>query len=294
MTVMSSPVALQTDGTSVSSFRRAMLLLSRDRRKALHTLYMLCRALDDAVDNAPSNQEAQERLAAWKKELETAFSSATPQWPLACAFQQLHRSYHFDKADMDAMLAAFELDARGDMVAPSMEVLERYCYGVAGAVGLMAMRIFGCKGENARSFAVALGHALQLTNILRDVIRDAQIGRIYLPREFIGENITPAQLSQLPGTTQNACAALAILARKRFEEADRHAARLPARAIAPALAMRDVYALYWHALERVGWHPPIQGNIRLNYSEKALLALRACGYLFGRYRAAPLPPCPEA
>lgn len=293
MTAISPPVTGQISGASASSFRRAMLLLPHDRRIALHTLYALCRTLDDTVDNAPSQRQAQAQLALWQKELEAAFGNAAPQLPLAQAFQQLHRRYRFDSADMDAMLAALRQDAQGRMLTPSMEVLEQYCHGVAGAVGLMAMRIFGCEGVHARRFAIALGHALQLTNILRDVIRDAQMGRIYLPKEIIGKDISPTQLLQSPEMVQTACSTLSLRARQRFEEADDQAAHLPARTIAPALAMRDVYAFYWRALAAVNWNPPPNGSIRLRYFEKASLTFRACGYLFGHYRATLLPHSPK-
>jgi phytoene synthase len=289
MTVISLSVDLQTDRTSASSFRKAMLLLPYDRRKALHTLYALCRALDDAVDNAVDSHQAQEYLAMWQRELETAFSNMIPLHPLAQAFQQLHRQYRFDKSDMDAMLASLYRDARGEMLAPSMEALEQYCFGVAGAVGLMAMRIFGCEGNNARLFAITLGHALQLTNILRDVVRDAQVGRIYLPQEMTGIGITPAYLLQSPDIIQTACRSLSATARQRFEEADNYAAQLPTRTIAPALAMRDVYARYWHMLAVANWNPPTESIIPLRYFDKAALTLRACGYLLGRYCPAPLP-----
>lgn len=289
MIVISPPVDLQTERTSASSFRKAMLLLPYGRRKALHTLYALCRALDDAVDNAVDQQQAQECLTMWQRELEAAFSSTIPLHPLAQAFQQLHHRYRFDKSDMDAMLASLYRDATGEMLAPSIEALEQYCFGVAGTVGLMAMRIFGCEGDNARHFAITLGHALQLTNILRDVVRDAQLGRIYLPQEMIGTGITPARLLQSPDTIQTACCSLSALARQRFAEADNYAAQLPIRAIAPALAMRDVYARYWHMLAVANWNPPAESTIPLRYFDKAALTLRACGYLLGRYRPVPLP-----
>lgn len=294
MTVISPPVDLPTNKRPTSSFRKAMLLLPYEPRKALHTLYALCRTLDDAVDHAIDQQQAQEHLAMWQREMETAFSNTVPQHPLAQAFQRLHCRYRFDKTDMDAMLASLQRDARGEMLTPSMEALEQYCFGVAGAVGLMAMRIFGCEGDNARRFAITLGHALQLTNILRDVVRDAQTGRIYLPQEMIGKDITPICLLQSPDIMQAACSSLSVLARQRFEEADNYAALLPTHTIAPALAMRDVYARYWHILATTNWNPPIESIIPLRYFDKAALSLRACGYLFGRYRPAPLPYPPQA
>lgn len=252
-----------------SSFHKAMLLLPRGKRKALLALYALCRKLDDAVDDAPDSAAAQANLACWQREMDAVFAGRTPADATAQAFATLHKEYDFRQEDMQAMLDALSLDAQGAMVHPAPARLEVYCHGVAGAVGLMAMRIFGCDQPEARPFAIALGHALQLTNILRDVAVDARMGRIYLPAGTL-----PAQLG-----TQ---------ARARFAEADALGMALPTRAIAPALAMRDVYALYWQKLEANGWRAPEDGKIPLTKSEKTHLATRASGYLLGRFRAVEL------
>lgn len=267
-----------------SSFHVAMLLLQKDKRKALLTLYALCRALDDAVDDAPTPQAAHAALGQWQKELDSVFYNGTPISTLAREFQTVHRHYHFDYADMQAMMAALQRDAQGNMCCPTLSELEHYCYGVASAVGLMSMQIFGCSNAEARPFAIALGQALQLTNILRDVLTDARLNRIYLPMEILGEAITPEAIMDNPQSVQYACTALAQRARQFFMEADSLATYLPSRAIAPALAMRDVYAIYWRKLEARYWLAPSNGKLLLTPNEKAALTTRASGYLLGKFR----------
>lgn len=267
-----------------SSFHLAMLLLPREKRKALLTLYAVCRALDDAVDDAPAPQAAQSALGRWQQELEAVFRHGQPALPLAREFQLVHQRYHFDYADMQAMLAALQQDARGEMRCPTLQALERYCYGVASTVGLMSMRIFSCIESQAQPFAIALGHALQLTNILRDVITDARMNRIYLPIEMLGETFSPESILLNPQSIQHSCAALAQNARHYFAEADLLAQQLPPRLIAPALAMRDVYSLYWRKLEILHWLPPLIGKLPLTPQEKATLAARSSHYLLGKFK----------
>lgn len=266
---------------SGSSFHAAMLLLPKRKRKALLALYALCRAQDDAVDDAPDAATALAALEDWQREMDCVFTEGMPVTPLAQEFQEAHQQYGFDPADMQAMLDALRMDAEGRMLRPTAAELEQYCYGVASAVGLMSMRIFGCEGEHARPFAIALGHALQRTNILRDVQRDAAIGRIYLP---LDAEITPELLQQDTTTAHAACIALAAEAREYFHHADAHGKHLSARAIAPALAMRDVYALYWRRLKQQDWHAPASGKIPLSKADKATLAARASSYMFGQFK----------
>jgi phytoene synthase len=237
------------------------------------------------VDDAPSLQAAQEKLEIWRQDIERVFSDKMPHSPLLQQFLAIHRKYHFDRADIHAMLDALAMDAQGRMQGPSMAELEQYCYGVASATGLMSMQIFGCSQPEARPFAIALGHALQLTNILRDVQMDARIGRVYLPQEVMPSALSAQMLMQHPQTAQPACMALSRHALHYFSEADSYAHQLPTRAIAPALAMRDVYALYWKKLEAQQWHAPATGKIALTPAEKATLATRASGYLLGKFRA---------
>lgn len=285
MTIATLDAADQTlhDSARGSSFHMAMLLLPKDKRKALLTLYAVCRKLDDAVDDATDSAQAQATLDAWERNLDRIFTGGTPDLPLAQELQSLQHRYGLRQKDLRALFAALRMDAGGRMLCPDGAELETYCHGVASAVGLMAMRIFGCEGDHARRFAISLGHALQLTNILRDVHTDAAIGRIYLPREWMAAPITPGEVATSP-EIRPACIHLARKAESYFMRADNHAQHLPPRAIAPALAMRDVYATYWRKLKAADWHAPVDGRIRLSPTEKAGLTRRASGYMLGKFR----------
>jgi len=141
-------------------------------------------------------------------------------------------------------------------VAPPMATLRRYTRRVAGAVGLLSMRIFGAwRGAVSERFALHLGDAFQLTNILRDIEEDAATGRLYLPREALERHGLPlephaaASHPRLPALS----AEIGRLARAEFEAAR---ALIPAHnrlALAPALLMMGVYAAYLARMEAAGF-----------------------------------------
>lgn len=160
------------------SFYLASALLPRDKRRAVRVLYAFCRITDDLVDE--TSDDAAERLAAWRAR---ALAPQPPgedallhAWHDVCTRYRISRVYvrHLlDGVGMDLTQRRYE----------TFDALARYCYGVASSVGLMAMHIIGFTDQSAVPYAVKLGVALQLTNILRDVGEDARQGRIYLPQE---------------------------------------------------------------------------------------------------------------
>lgn len=267
-----------------SSFRLPMWLLPGNRRRALFMFYGICRTLDDVVDDAPSAQAANDALNHWESELDAVFHNRPPATALGNRFQDLHRAYGFEPEDAYAMLHALRMDAEGRMVYPQAAELERYCYGVAGCVGLLTMKIFACDAPQARPFAVALGHALQCTNILRDVAEDARNGRVYLPKEAFGTTTPPKPeaLAEAPELAAGACRLLGEKAGNYYREASELAQQLPARTIAPALAMGDVYACYWRQLRRREWHPPETSALGLSYTDKMKIVANTLRHLAGR------------
>jgi phytoene synthase len=149
-----------------------------------------------------------------------------------------------------------EMDVDGPLVAPSLETLRLYCRRVAGAVGLLAVRIFS--RPDAQDFAVLLGEALQLTNILRDVAEDAAEGRLYLPAEMLDQatilSRDPAKVAAHPGLPR-ACALLAALAEERFAAAEAELVRIGRAGLWPAVVMMATYRALLSRLVRHRWKP---------------------------------------
>ena len=174
------------------------------------------------------------------------------------------------------MIDGMEMDAGEQMRAPPLAALERYCRCVAGAVGLLSVRVFGALGPGPEQGALALGEALQLTNILRDLTEDAARGRLYLPRELLEQQgiVTrdPERVLEDPALPA-VCTALAERARRRFEDADRRFAGSDRRRMRPALVMMQVYRRTLERLVARGWQR-LDQPVRLAKPERLWLALR--------------------
>lgn len=269
---------------SGTSFAAGMAILPRPRREAMHAIYAFCRAVDDiADDEALSVQEKHERLAAWREEIDRLYDGR-PSWPAAVALIAPLRAFDLPKAEFMMMIEGMEMDAGGPIVAPSLERLFAYTRRVAGSVGLLSMPVFGApKGPTSDRFALALGDALQLTNILRDIAEDAAIGRVYLPAELLAKHGAPtdaagvaSMLDRAPEerTPLSAVARdLAGIAAQKFIRAREALGELDWRTVRPALLMMGAYEAYLkkmtgRGLERIG------DPVSMSRIEKMLIALR--------------------
>ena len=174
--------AKQISKQSNSSFYYAFNLLSNEKRDAMNTVYAFCRRSDDIVDEGNDPHEIKfENLRKWRIELEKALYG-TSDYALLNKLAATIRRFNIPIDPFFELLRGMEMDLQHKRYF-SFEDLQLYCYRVASTVGLMCIEIFGYKHESTRDFAVNLGIALQLTNILRDIKKDAEDGRIYLPAE---------------------------------------------------------------------------------------------------------------
>src|SRR5689334_14264677 len=166
---------------SASNLTPAFVLLPRAKRDAMSALYAFCREVDDVADDESVPAETRrEQLAAWRADIRRACGAETPQFAVNRELQPVIRQYKLPFEHFDELIRGVEMDLdvkRYD----NYEQLELYCYRVASVVGLLSIEIFGYRNPACRDYAVYLGKALQLTNILRDVRTDAERGRIYLP-----------------------------------------------------------------------------------------------------------------
>lgn len=158
------------------TFYFASRFMPSHQRRAIHAIYAYCRVADDIVDNAPATgiASAEAELAAWQAELDD------PHHPIAVTFAIVRDRYGVPVDAARDLVAGVRMDLFHQHY-PTWDDLAEYCYKVAGTVGLMAAPLLGCTDESALGYAVNLGIAMQLTNILRDVAEDAELGRLYLP-----------------------------------------------------------------------------------------------------------------
>ncbi len=178
---------------SRSNFYYAFVLLPRPQREAIYAVYAFCRIVDDVVDIGRDPALQRRELAHWRRELARCFEG-TPEEPVTQRLRQVVRAYPIPRAALEEILNGVEMDL--DRTGyETFDELYSYCYRVAGAVGLCCIEIFGYSDPRARDYAVNLGVALQLTNILRDLHADARQGRIYIPAEDLRRfGVTPDDL----------------------------------------------------------------------------------------------------
>ena len=265
---------------SGSSFYWGMRILPPARRDAMYAVYAFCREVDDIADGSDEAAAKQAGLADWVREIEALYAGRPSRRPTIRALTGPIAAFDLPKAEFLAVIDGMAMDAEANIVAPAMADFELYCRRVAGAVGLLSIRVFGDPSPAAEDFALALGDALQMTNILRDVAEDAAQGRLYLPRELLvrhGVRLgAVAETLAQPGVAA-ACAELAALAHDRFARADRCLARCDRRALKPALIMRDVYGRLLDRLEARGWR---QLSRAVSVSKPAKLMIVARHALF--------------
>jgi phytoene synthase len=166
---------------SNTNFYYSFSLLPRPQREALHAVYAFCRYTDDIVDEEPDPGRKAVRLRRWRMELGRALSGASA-FPLLNQISAVARRFSIPVELFHDLIRGMEMDLTRTRYQ-RFDDLHEYCYLVASTVGLMCRPIFGALNPSTRAYAVNLGIALQLTNILRDVKDDARRGRIYLPLE---------------------------------------------------------------------------------------------------------------
>ena len=164
------------------SFSLASGLLPGQKRQAARALYAFCRTADDIVDDSPSNTA--EALSDWSSRSLNGNPSRDDL--IAVAWTDTRNAYQIPKRYAEQLISGVGRDLHQTRYETFTDLAE-YCYGVASTVGLMSMHIIGFSGDEAIQYAVKLGVALQLTNILRDVAEDWERGRVYLPQEELAE-----------------------------------------------------------------------------------------------------------
>ena len=292
--------ATQTIEVGSKSFAAAAKLFPPAIRRSVLMLYAWCRHCDDVVDgqelgfNAPAHapaaaaHHARAELDKLYDQTRRAYGGETMHDPAFAAFQEVALSnaiaprYAFDH------LAGFAMDVNGAHYDTIDDTL-RYCYHVAGVVGLMMASIMGARDERVLDRACDLGLAFQLTNIARDIVEDARVGRCYLPAEWLREAGIPPHEIALPQhriAVARVAARLVDYAEPYYDSASHGIAALPLRSAWAIATARNVYRQIGIEVKRRGVHA---WDERVGTSKAAKLRLLALGglqALSSRLRAA--------
>ena len=240
---------------SGSSFYYSFLFLPPERRRAITALYAFCREVDDTVDETTDQSVARIKLAWWRTEVSAMFKG-TATHPVTQALQPHVLTYNLQEQHLQAIIDGMEMDLDQSRYL-DYPGLRKYCWHVAGVVGILSASIFGVSNPRTLEYAEKLGLAFQLTNIIRDVGDDARKGRIYLPVSELQQfNVTAADILNFRHSDKFEALMKYQSDRARAAYLDAYAL-LPAqdkRAQRPGLMMAAIYRTLLDEIERDGFH----------------------------------------
>ena len=255
--VLAEMVTAKTKASG-SSFYWAMRLLEPRRRLAMYAIYAFCRDVDDIVDEPGTDEDKTRRLDLWEEDIRALYHGGKPSQPLAEALRQAILTYALPMADFIAVIEGCRMDLGPGQVRPTLLTLDTYCDRVASAVGRLSVRVFGDFVPDCLELANHQGRALQLTNILRDVVVDAKIGRLYLPDELLCRHgIVSVEIDEVLAhpALPAACAELADIAQSHFDLAREALTHCSKRAVRPAVVMMEMYWQIFLRCQALGWRP---------------------------------------
>ena len=231
---------------SKSNLALAFVALGRERRNDITIFYAFCRVIDDIADSVDATVEQKaDALRSWRKWIR---ESAADEPLLARDLRGLYAKYAITPSMLDEIIDGVEMDL-GSVRYQSFEELRLYCYRVASAVGLVSIEIFGYRNAACRDYAIQLGLALQTTNIIRDVGKDLNNGRIYLPQEDLARfDYSEANLQARQ--YNDAFVQLMEFESERAEEFFSRAAALLPREDRRSMVAAEIMASVYHALLR--------------------------------------------
>lgn len=258
-----------------TSFYYAFLALPRAQREAIIAVWDFCRAVDDAVDERAEQDVAGARaaIAEWRLELDRCFAG-TPVTPTGRALEPWIRQFALARQPFADLIDGVEMDLDHRRYQ-TFDDLYEYCWRVASTVGLICIQVFGVPPEEARDYAVNLGVALQLTNILRDVQADLTHGRLYLPLEDLATfSCSEADLAagRLSAQVRKLLAFEAERARAFYQKARRARPAGRERELVAAEIMASVYRDLLARIERRGYDV-FSGRVRVTRRRQAQLAI---------------------
>jgi 15-cis-phytoene synthase len=264
-----------------TTFYYSFLVLPPEERRAIIAVWDFCRVVDDAVDEAASDDGAREAVTFWRAELARCYSNETPQTAQGQRLQPFIARFGLPRQAFDDVIDGVAMDLDTARYETFDDLLE-YCRRVASAVGMICIRIFGCTNDGSADYALNLGVALQLTNIIRDVQGDLDRGRVYLPLEDLkasGCSVEELAAGRVSPSVKRLLEFECARARDFYSRAVAARPEADRRRLVAAEIMRAVYFETLRGVERRGYDV-FSGRVRLSRPKQAFIALRQ--WLFQR------------
>jgi phytoene synthase len=260
-----------------TSFYYSFLVLPAEQRQAIVAVWDFCRAVDDAVDESPPGNEVAGREAVrfWRTELARGYDGSALSTPQGQRLQPFISRFDLPRQAFDDVIDGVAMDLDTTRYQTFADLFE-YCRRVASAVGLICIRIFGCRDDRAREYAVSLGVALQLTNILRDIPDDLGRGRVYLPLDDLtahGCTVDDLAKGVVTDPVRRLLAFECARAREFYQRAVLARPDDDRRRLVAAEIMRAVYFETLRRIERNGYDV-FTARVRVRRPMQACIALR--------------------
>jgi phytoene synthase len=260
-----------------TSFYYSFLVLPADQRRAIIAVWDFCRAVDDAVDveDSAGGMAPREAVVYWRAELARCFGAERPLTPQGQRLKPFVAQFGLPRQAFEDVIDGVAMDLDHSRYETFDDLLE-YCRRVASAVGMICIRIFRCQSAASADYALYLGVALQLTNILRDIRSDLERGRLYLPLEDLRATGCTVEELAAGRVTPTVRALLAFECRRAHEfYAKAIAVRPPEdrRRLVAAEIMRAVYSETLARIERRDYDV-FSSRVRIPKPMQALIALR--------------------
>jgi len=267
-----------------TSFYYSFLVLPAEKRRAIVAVWDFCRAADDAVDEDPTiylpgrKSGAESEVVRWRAEIAACYGDGRPATRQGRRLVPFIHRFGLPRDAFEAVLDGIAMDVEQTRY-PTFDHLKEYCYRVASAVGLICLEIFGYRDTVTRQYAIDLGIALQLTNIVRDVRSDLERGRIYLPADDLWRFEVDEKDLAAGIVTPHVTDLLAFQCRRArmyYEKAESELPRCDRRSL---LAARIMGAIYRGILERIeaAGYDVFSRKIRVPRPRRAVIALSLWG-----------------
>lgn len=262
-----------------TSFYYSFLVLPAAQRQAIIAVWDFCRAVDDAVDEeaaaTPGLPTGRAAVAFWRADLARAFEGGTPETAQGRRLQPFIAPFDLPRQAFEDVIDGVAMDLDTTRYQTFVDLFE-YCRRVASAVGLICIKVFGCRDEQARDYALHLGVALQLTNILRDVKDDLARGRVYLPLDDLracGCTVDDLARGAVTEPVRSLMAFECRRAREFYQKAAAFVLPEDRKRLAAAEIMRAVYFETLTRIERNGYDV-FTTRTRVPRPRQALIALK--------------------
>jgi phytoene synthase len=259
-----------------TSFYYSFFVLPAGKRNAIMAVWEFCRAVDDAVDEPAAEREdgsPEQALARWSEEVARLYDGVEPVTREGRNLAPFVRQFNLPRTAFEDLIAgvAMDLDQRR---YETFEALRQYCLRVASAVGLVCVEIFGYRDLQSRDYAIDLGIALQLTNIIRDVGSDLQRGRLYIPLEDLrkfGCTEDDLRAGIVTESVRNLLAFECTRARQYYRKAEQALPQQDARRLMAARLMAAIYADLLRTIERSNFDV-LERRVRVRRPRQAMIA----------------------